>query len=137
MKDAMLSIAMVIALMIGFSFAQDVYAGGHEGHNTQACQKACTSCKEVCEKTLAYCENKGGKYVEPKLIAALKDCITTCTASSGLLSRGSALHAKMCGVCAEACGKCAELCESFDDKVMKDCAAECRQCEKSCKQMSG
>ena len=137
MKDAMLSIAMIFALMLGFSFAQAVYAGGHEGHNPQACLKACTSCKTVCEKTLAYCTKKGGKHVEAKHIAALKDCIATCTASSDLLERGSALHTKMCGVCAEACRKCAALCESFDDQVMKDCAAECRKCEKSCSEMSG
>ncbi len=79
----------------------------------------------------------GRKHVEAKHIAALKDCITACTAASDLCSRGSALHIKMCGVCAEACKNCADLCESADDQVMKDCATECRKCEKSCSEMSG
>ena len=36
----------------------------------------------------------------------------------------------------KACAKCAAACEKFpDDAHMKKCAAECRKCEKACKDM--
>ena len=37
---------------------------------------------------------------------------------------------------AEACGRCGEACQAHpEDAHMKECAEECRKCEKACREM--
>jgi hypothetical protein len=70
-----------------------------------------------------------------------QDCATCCAAASQIISRGSeggpysGLIAKCCST---ACGRCATVCENCPealDKGMKErlkqCAEECRKCERS------
>lgn len=140
MKRLIMSLFAFAALAAGLTFSLGALAdtqAKHESATHASCEDRCKSCQSVCEKTLKYCQQKGGKHVEPGHIALLKDCITACKSSADYLSRNSALHAKACAICAEACNKCAESCEKFDDKQMKDCAAECRKCAESCTKMSG
>jgi hypothetical protein len=103
----------------------------------ESCQTQCRNCQKICEKTLAYCQKKGGKHAEAKHINTLKDCITACKTSADFLNRKSERHAKSCAFCAEICRACAVSCETFKgDKQMQDCAAECRRCAESCDKMA-
>lgn len=120
-------------MLFGLMFALSPRVLAESGHSASHCSK----CKSVCEATLKYCKKKGGKHTEAKHINALKDCIKTCDLTSDFAARGSALHAKAAELCAQACTKCAETCEAFDDKQMKDCAAECRSCAAMCSSASG
>lgn len=93
-------------------------------------------CYRVCEETIQYCSQKGGKHTDPQHIQALTDCKEACKMAANFMIRGSELHGKVCGVCADACKRCAESCEAMgDDEQMKKCAEICRKCEASCRPM--
>ncbi len=104
----------------------------------EQCIQNCTDCHKVCEQTLAYCLQMGGRHVEAPHLKNLLDCAQTCAASADFMLRGSELHPKLCGVCAEACDRCAQSCEQFgDDSQMRACSEMCRRCAESCRQMAG
>lgn len=108
-----------------------------EAMNMEACEAQCKNCQKVCQETLAYCKDKGGKYAEAKHLNTLKDCILACKTSADFLSRNSANHMKSCGFCAAICKTCADSCATFaDDKKLKECVAECRKCAESCDKMA-
>lgn len=101
------------------------------------CLQNCTNCHNTCVQTLAHCLETGGQHVEATHLKSLLDCADLCRASADFMSRGSALHPQVCGVCAEACARCAESCAQFgDDAHMKACAEECRRCAESCRDMA-
>ena len=103
----------------------------------EQCIENCTECHNICEQTLAYCLQMGGKHAEVSHIQSLIDCAETCAASANFMLRRSPLHPQVCGVCSQACALCAESCEQFgDDEQMQACAQVCRRCEESCRQMS-
>lgn len=102
------------------------------------CTDNCVECARVCQETLAYCIEKGGKHADGAHLRALLDCIDACEASAHFLERSSDLHPAMCGVCADACIACAESCEDMgDDEQMARCAKVCRECASTCQEMAG
>lgn len=104
----------------------------------ETCIENCTECHNICEETMAYCLQMGGKHVEAAHMLAMRDCAEACTASANFMLRDSELHPDMCGVCAEACDRCAQSCDQFgDDPQMKACAEMCRECAESCREMAG
>lgn len=135
----------IVLLILGFGLLAFGTMGGirvlpasaqHAGHSMQACLDQCRKCHSVCEKTLAYCQKKGGKYADAKHVNIMKDCILACKTSADFLSRNSELHNFSCGFCAAICRACAKSCETFkDDKQMKECADECNRCSSSCEKM--
>jgi hypothetical protein len=104
----------------------------------QECIQNCLDCRQACKEALAHSVRRGGKSVTPGHLQALVDCIVLCHASADLMTGGSPLHAKECGVCAEACRRCADSCADvgLDGEVMARCAEACRRCADSCDAMS-
>ncbi len=104
----------------------------------QRCIDNCTNCHKICEETLSYSLQMGGKHAEASHIQMLIDCAQTCVTSADFMLRGSVLYGQVCGVCAQACSRGAQSCEQFGgDAQMKSCADMCRQCAESCRQMAG
>jgi hypothetical protein len=104
------------------------------------CIENCTTCHQVCLRTIQHCLGMGGKHVEPKHIRTMADCVQICAVSADFMLRGSDLHPRTCGVCAEACQRCADDCDRVgaggSDTQMKQCADTCRRCAESCRRMA-
>lgn len=114
----------------------------HQGHTMSAemdqCIQNCLECHRICEQTLTYCTQMGGKHAEAAHLRLLRDCAQICVTSADFMLRSSDLHPAVCGVCAEACKRCAESCEQMgDDTQMQECARMSRRCAESCRQMAG
>ncbi|MBW3583648.1 MAG: four-helix bundle copper-binding protein [Euryarchaeota archaeon] len=108
-----------------------------ESVTVEQCATHCNDCKSVCEQTLAYCLDKGGKHVGSEHINLLLDCINICDTCASACDRKSANHMVTCKACAEICRKCADSCASFEgDKQMQRCAEACRTCADSCRSMT-
>jgi hypothetical protein len=109
--------------------------------NTATLESAIHNCWEArntCQTTLVdHCLAMGGAHVEKKHVKLMLDCIQACQTSADFMSRGSALHAQMCGACAAVCEACATSCAAIGTPEMKACADACRKCAASCKAMSG
>gem|GEM_PF-116325 len=123
------------------------YLGGtlmahRQGHTMNAemerCIQNCLDCHRICEDTVTYCTEMGGKHAEPTHLRLLRDCAQICVTSADFMLRGSDVHPRVCGVCAEVCEHCAESCEQFgDDAQMNECTEICRRCAESCRKMAG
>src|SRR5689334_4182526 len=93
----------------------------------QECIRSCTECHRVCQETVTYCLQRGGKYAEGRHVRLLLDCAEICQTSANFMIRGSNLHARTCGLCAEVCERCTIDCEQMDnDEQMRKCAEACR-----------
>jgi hypothetical protein len=101
-------------------------------HDAAAGAKSCADCAAECEKTLAYFNKKGGKYIEAKNVDTIKDCLALCKASADLKTRKSAYAAKLDAVCHEVCSKCAQVCKDLKDPALKECITSCETCHKCC-----
>ncbi|WP_254507637.1 four-helix bundle copper-binding protein [Anatilimnocola floriformis] len=114
-------------------------AGGHEhGEMSDACAKACSDCQRECESCAAHCADQleSGKKDHATTLATCLDCAAFCATAASIVARGGPFSALICKACVDACAMCGKECEKFpDDKHMKECAAECRKCEKTCKEM--
>src|SRR5271169_5088513 len=93
----------------------------------------CRACVQECEKTMDYCNKKGGRYGSQQITTALKDCAAACRMTDEMFSRGSSLSNRAAAFCVDACNNCAKSCESFkgDDRLMA-CADECRKTSGNC-----
>jgi len=129
MKRILFSLLMLMTLV---AFNPAFAADKDTKSAADCCQTTCASCLKTCEDALKYCEKTGGKHVAKELIAALKDCIALCKASSDLGSRSSKLTEKLRLVCADACKICAKSCDDLHDPKLKDCVKTCEECAKSC-----
>lgn len=131
MKRILFSLLLLLTL-VAFNpvFAAD--KSSNAAADANCCQTTCSSCLKKCEEMLKYCQKTGGKHASKEHIAAMKDCIALCRASSDLGSRDSKLNEKLREVCAEACLKCAKSCEDLNDPKLKDCVKMCNDCAKSC-----
>ena len=123
------------------------------------CAKACSDCQRECDDCGTWCSARL-LHVSPevaqnilKLQKNCQDCATCCAAASQIISRGSegGPYSGLIAKCSStACGRCARVCESFpdyqlmDDRISKavskemiertkQCAEECRKCEKALK----
>jgi len=103
----------------------------------EECIEACEACASACLSAVPHCLEKGGDHAEPAHIGLLLDCADICQTSARFMTRGSDLHAEVCGVCSFVCKECEEDCEEFeDDPVMVECAAACRECAEACRRMA-
>jgi hypothetical protein len=95
-------------------------------------------CSRICEETLSYCLQQGGRHVEAEHIKLLVDCAEICRTAAAFMARGSRHDAGLCRVCALVCQACADDCARFSgDKKMMRCAEACRRCAESCTHMAG
>ena len=108
-----------------------------ENVDMQAAVQQCEKCRDVCVTTMTHCLERGGRHAEASHIKAFLDCIEFCATCAGFMLRGSLAHRRVCEICAEVCDACAVSCEGFpDDKVLNECAKECRRCAESCRKMA-
>lgn len=102
--------------------------------DSYACKTECSTCKKVCEKTLKHCTELGGEHAQAEHIKILNDCITACSDAEMAMGKKDTDEKFKCNMCMEACKKCADYCDTMkDDKVMRDCAKECKMCIKALK----
>ena len=103
---------------------------------TEITKGNCKVCAEECQKTLDYCNKKGGNYGAANISNALKDCITACKMTEDYIARNSSYGTKTAAICIEACNNCAKSCESFkNDDKMRATADECRKCAGNCSKL--
>lgn len=92
-------------------------------------------CHHVCEETISYCLQRGGKHADAAHIKLLTDCSDICRMVADFMVRGSQFHTVVCGICADVCQACATDCERFgDDEQICRCAQACRECAGTCRQ---
>jgi hypothetical protein len=95
-------------------------------------------CSRICEETLAYCLQQGGRHVEPEHIKLMVDCAEICRTTAAFMERGSRYMAEISRFSAQVCQDCAEDCATFGgDEQMMRCAEVCRRCAESCREMAG
>ncbi|HLV21625.1 MAG TPA: four-helix bundle copper-binding protein [Polyangiaceae bacterium] len=100
------------------------------------CIQDCLECANICEQTIQFCLQLGGKHAAPDHIRLLRDCAETCLMSAAMMSRGSHFHRQHCALCAEICKACADSCARLGrEPQLQTCADACRKCEQSCRQM--
>ena len=100
------------------------------------CIRNCWECRATCQSTLFnHCLEMGGAHVEKEHVKLMLDCIQACQTCADFMTRNSLLHPKMCAVYAEVCEACAISCEAIDSPEMQACAAACRKCAITCREM--
>ncbi|WP_426960355.1 four-helix bundle copper-binding protein [Muricoccus radiodurans] len=104
----------------------------------EACIQACLDCHRTCLATIAHCLAQGGHHTEKAHIVLMMDCAQLCATDADFMIRGSAHHARLCGVCAEVCEACAADCEKHGegDAAMQACVVACRRCAAECRKMA-
>jgi hypothetical protein len=114
----------------------------HNGHNEMSadmrkCIDDCLSCSSVCAETLHHCLMMGGKHAEVEHVTIMLDCAEICQTSANFMLRQSPAHVETCGTCAAVCRACEESCRQLDGDFMKRCADECGSCAECCERMAG
>lgn len=125
MKYAILSISVALSVFCGSgaAFAVD---------RADSCKGDCGACARICEETLKYFNEKGGKYTDSKRVQLITDCIAICKLSADFKERKSEFAGSIQKACAEICAKCAKSCEELNDDKLKDCIAKCNNCAQMC-----
>ncbi len=133
--------AMAVAALQAPALAQSKSKPDGDAHHSehdkslQACAKACSDCQRECDTCATHCAHQLSEGHKEHLTTLMtcRDCATICAAASRIVAAGGPFSTLICESCAKACAECAKACEKFpDDKHMKQCAAECRKCEKDC-----
>lgn len=121
----------------GVTMASSTPAMQKMSEEIRRCIQDCVECANICEQTLAYCLEMGGRHAEPEHIRLLRDCVESCAMSASMMGRGSRFAGAHCALCADVCRACAESCGRFGpDEQMEACAEACRKCEESCRRMA-
>jgi hypothetical protein len=122
----------------GGAAPQDLAKHKMHGEHLLACAKACSDCQRECDACASHCAHKTAEGMKEhlKTLMTCQDCADFCAAAAQIVARGGPFAMLICQPCAEACAACGKECEKFpDDEHMKRCAAECRKCEKACRDM--
>ncbi|MFJ6215917.1 four-helix bundle copper-binding protein [Streptomyces sp. NPDC092296] len=102
----------------------------------QECVEACLACHSMCEETMSYCLQQGGR-LDAQIMRALMDCTDMTRMCADMMMRRSPLSTKMCEMCARACDMCAEACRSMPgDAQLAKCAESCARCAEMCRSMA-
>lgn len=101
------------------------------------CVDACLSCASLCAETTRYCLEMGGKHAEVQHITIMIDCAEICQTSANFMLRQSAAYTETCSTCAAICRACEESCRQLGGTAMTNCADECAGCAESCERMAG
>jgi hypothetical protein len=131
---------LALAALPGVALAQeDPKARAGEKHETlEACAAACCACQRECDLCTTHCAQLMMEGMKEHLatLMSCRDCATICAAAARVVAGHGTFSALICESCMTACAECAQVCEKHpDDKLMKDCGAECRNCEKACREM--
>src|SRR5262249_31060899 len=109
-------LSFVLALLLGVCSYASAWAKDED-----QCSSRCQKCHDMCVKTLAQLEKKGGKSADPARINLIKDCIKICQLNADFAKRKSANGAAADKLCADICKKCAESCAELKDKSLDAC----------------
>ena len=101
------------------------------------CIDACLKCSAVCTETVRHCLEMGGKHAEAQHVTIMTDCAEICQTSANFMLRGSAAHVETCSTCAAICRACEDSCRQLGGERMVHCADECAKCAESCEAMAG
>ncbi|MCD0483717.1 four-helix bundle copper-binding protein [Streptacidiphilus sp. ASG 303] len=103
----------------------------------QECVDACLACHSMCEETMSYCLQQGGR-MDARIMRALMDCTDMTRMCADMMMRRSPLAAEVSAMCAKACEMCAEACRSVpDDQQLARCAEAAARCAEKCRAMTG
>lgn len=101
------------------------------------CIQNCLECANICDQTLAYSLEKGGKHANAEHIKLLRDCAESCSMSASMMARSSQFSPQHCELCATICADCSASCRSMGiDAQMSACADACALSESSCRRMA-
>jgi hypothetical protein len=107
--------------------------GSRVSPKLQSCIRDCQNCSSICQSTLQYCQEQGGRHAETTHLQLLRDCANVCDRAANAMM-GGANFEQLCQQCAAACERCAQDCDSFgNDATMRACADACRRCAQSCR----
>lgn len=115
----------------------------HADHSTsisaemRECIDSCLACGSVCTEIVRHCLEMGGKHAEVRHVTIVLDCAEICQTSANFMLRQSAAHVETCGTCAAICRACEESCRQLGGEMMLRCAEECAKCAESCEQRAG
>jgi hypothetical protein len=99
---------------------------------------ACMECHTVCEETFNYSLQRGGKYVDTRLLCTIMDCSDMTRMCADMCMRKSTMSAEMSAMCARICDMCRDMCMRMpDDQQMARCAEACLKCAEACRMMAG
>lgn len=121
---------------LGTQQGQATGRGTTLGREMQSCIDACLECHAICLDTVRHCLQIGGKHASPQNVTLLLDCAQICIASADFMLRESPEHSLACGACAAICRACAESCRQVGGPEMERCAAVCDACAASCTKMA-
>lgn len=107
------------------------------GSEMRDCVDSCLSCASVCTELIRHCLQMGGKHAEVSHVTIMIDCAEICQTSANFLLRKSDAHVETCGTCAAICRACEESCRQIGGVAMTSCADECARCAESCERMAG
>lgn len=102
------------------------------------CAEACSKCQRSCDACARHCATQlgEGKSHHMATLRTCLDCADICAAASRIVARNGVFSGPICTACADACAKCAAECDKHaSDTIMKECAEQCRACEKACREM--
>ena len=114
----------------------DHHSGGISSEMRQ-CIDSCLACSATCTETIRHCLEMGGKHTEIQHITIMLDCAEICQTSANFMLRQSPAHVETCGTCAAICRACEESCRQLGGEEMVRCANECAACAESCERMAG
>ena len=107
------------------------------GSQMRECIDACLKCSAVCTEAVRHCLEMGGKHAEAQQVTIMTDCAEICQTSANFMLRGSAAHVETCSTCAAICRACEDSCRQLGGERMVHCADECAKCAESCEGMAG
>lgn len=139
-----LSASAIAALRgVGAARERQLFGGPPAADHFDSCARVCFDCQQECEACATHCADMVGRGETGHMIAleTCLDCSDVCAAAAHFLARrgyfSELLYQACAEGCAAACVRCAKECEKFgnEDEKMSACGAQCRVCEKSCREM--
>lgn len=146
--------SVVLATGLAFSLhgTESVRTSPHPGPVTSAqpgldpdmplflvCARANDACATACELCSAHCArimSEGPKKEHWATMRLCQDCAAICQAASRVTAKDGPMTVAICTACADACKRCGDACARHtDDPIMKRCTTECRNCERTCREM--
>ena len=99
------------------------------------CRDACLRTHVACLHAATHALVKGEAHPRD-LVRMLWDCADMSLVSANLMSRGSPMYTVTCGACAILCEDCTAQCGDSEDPVLRQCAEDCRNCARLCREMA-
>ena len=100
------------------------------------CLRDSLDCYQTCTETVTGCLTMGGRHSKGEHINLLIDCAKICSLNADFILRNSTYYPQTCSITADICDECGDTCDRFNEDFMKECAAVCRRCSESCRELA-